>query len=78
MTVSETWVVRGKGLALVVVRMLSKFDHPRGKQVPETVIRISGDQDSELQDGRLKIVSNDSTLWPHAQGQANRGKIIPT
>jgi len=57
----EQTVVRGKGLALEVVRMLSKFDRPRGKQVPETVIRVPSDQDSELQDSRLKIFSNDST-----------------
>lgn len=57
----EQTVVRGKGLALEVVRMLSKFDRPRGKQVSETVIRDPNVQDSELQDGRLKIFSNDST-----------------
>lgn len=56
-------IARGKGLALEVVRMLSKFDRPRGRQVSETVINPQGDRFQGLgaQDDRLKIASNDST-----------------
>ena len=60
----ERTVARGKGLALEVVRMLSKFDRPRGKQGSETVIRVSSQQDSgdsASQDGGLRIASNGST-----------------
>jgi four helix bundle protein len=61
----EKTVVQGKGLALEIVRMLSKFDRPRGQQEAETVIRGPSQQDSESQDGRsqdarIKIASNDS------------------
>ena len=56
-------IARGKALALEVVRMLSKFDRPRGRQVSETVIRPQGArlQGSGVQTDRLKIASNDST-----------------
>lgn len=57
----ERTIVRGKALALEVVRMLSKFDRPRGRQVSETVIRAPRRQESGPQDGRLKIASNEST-----------------
>ena len=58
-------IARGKSLALEVVRMVSKFDRPRGKQASETVIRAQGSSQglrgSGAQDGRLEIASNDST-----------------
>ena len=54
----ERTVVRGKGLALEVVRMLSKFDRPRGKQVQR---QSSGFPASRIQGHRLRIASNDST-----------------
>jgi four helix bundle protein len=56
----ERTIARGKALALEVVRMLSKFDRPRGRQVSETVIRVSSLQEAGSQDGRLEIASNNS------------------
>ena len=53
-------VTRGKALALEVVRMLSKFQRPRGGQVSETVISTPSPQDSGSQVVRLDRASNDS------------------
>lgn len=60
---------RGKSLALELVRMLSKFDRPRGDQASETVLRAtktqdsgdqdSGDQGSEGQDSTAQVIDID-------------------
>lgn len=53
-------VARGKGLALELVRMLSKFSRPRGGQDSETVISTPSHQGSGSQVVRLDRASNDS------------------
>jgi len=53
-------VARGKALALERVRMLSKFQRPRGGQVSETVIRTPSHQGSGSQVVRLDRASSDS------------------
>lgn len=55
----EETVRRGKGLALEVVRMLSKFDRPRGRQGSETVISTPSSQDSGSQDSATQVVRID-------------------
>lgn len=52
-------VSKGKALALEVVRMLSKFDRPRGRQGSETVIRASSSQESGIEDSANQVVRLD-------------------
>jgi four helix bundle protein len=60
----EKTVAQGKGLALELVRMLSKFRRPQGRQASETGISTPSPQDSGSQVVQFERASNGSRSAP--------------